>query len=58
VLLMIELRRFEKTLAKIVSENRENSKLLEGPLNSVQIEYLQFIGRSFPPLNKSNKLVR
>ena len=44
-----KLRRFEKTLDKIVTESRKNFKLSEGPPNTPQIEYLQSIGRSLAP---------
>lgn len=44
-----KLRRFEKTLDKIVAESRRNFKLSEGPTKSADIEYLQSIGRSLAP---------
>ena len=44
-----KLRRFEKTLDKIVAESRENFKLSEGPAKSAEIDYLQSIGRTLEP---------
>ncbi|MDB4004426.1 hypothetical protein N9513_08165 [Gammaproteobacteria bacterium] len=44
-----KLRRFEKTLDKIVAESRENFKLSEGPAKSAEIDYLQSIVRSLEP---------
>jgi hypothetical protein len=44
-----KLRRFEKTLDKIVAESRENFELPDGPSNSTQIQYLKSIGRSLAP---------
>ncbi|MDA9784708.1 hypothetical protein N9B96_02790 [Gammaproteobacteria bacterium] len=41
-----KLRRFEKTLGKIVAESRENFKLSEGPAKSAEIDHIKSIGRS------------
>ena len=41
-----KLKRFEKTLDKIVAESRKNFKLSDGPPKSAEIEYLQSVGRS------------